>query len=88
MAASQFMLNERGPERGSCITGRSVHNQCVEKFWRDLFAACTSLFYYIVYYIEDIEALSHTSMYNLFCLNYVFEPRIAHHIIVYPVNQL
>ena len=88
VAVSQFMLNERGPERGSCITGRSVHNQRVERFWRDLFAGCTSLFYYIFYYLEDIEALSHTSMYDLFCLHYVFEPRIAHHIEVYPVNQL
>ena len=62
VAVSQFMLDKRGPERGGCITGRSVHNQCVEKFWRDLFAGCTSLFYYIFYYLEDIEVLSHQNM--------------------------
>ena len=44
---SEFMLNhpERGPGRGSCITGRSVHNQRIERLWRDLFMGCISLFY-------------------------------------------
>lgn len=34
---SQFMLAhpDHGPGHGSCITGRSVHNQRIERFWRD-----------------------------------------------------
>lgn len=31
----------RGPNRGSAITGRSIHNQRIE-----LFAGCISFFYY------------------------------------------
>ena len=36
---SMFMLSHplRGPDRGSVLVGRSVHNQRVERMWRDVF---------------------------------------------------
>lgn len=37
---SRLMLEKRGPGRGSMITERSVHNQRIERFWRDLFTGC------------------------------------------------
>lgn len=47
-----YMLShpQRGPNRGSIIPGQSVHNQHVERFWRDLFIGCTCVFYHLFYH--------------------------------------
>ena len=35
-----FMLHHRGLDRGSCITGKSVHNHRIEAFWRYVMDWC------------------------------------------------
>jgi hypothetical protein len=77
---SQFMLEHpsRGPGRGSCITGRSVHNQRIERLWRDVFIGCIALFHTLFWSLEAQGLLAPDNPTDLFCLHYVFLPRINH----------
>lgn len=76
---SDFMLGHpmRGPGRGSCITGRSVHNQRIERFWRDLYPSCIALYHMLFWSLEDCNLLNIESNLDLFCLHYIFLPRIC-----------
>ena len=78
VGVSEFMLNypERGPGHISFITGRSVHNQRIERLWRDVYVGCISLFYDLFYQLEDDGLLNMSSNTDLFALHYILIPRI------------
>ena len=73
---SEYMLNHplRGPGCRSCITGRSVHNQRIERLWRDVYAGCVSLYYELFNMLEEDELLQLTSEKDMCALHYVFIP--------------
>ena len=51
------MIEKRGTDRGSIISGRSTHNQRIERLQRDVFQGVLSYYYHLFYFLEDQNLL-------------------------------
>ena len=49
---AQHLLEHRGRDRNSFITGSSTHNQHIERFWRDSHRCVTQLYHRLFYFME------------------------------------
>ena len=76
MRIAQHMLHYRGVERRSVLVGSSVHNQRIERLWKDSHRCVTSVFYRLFYYLEQNDLLDPISEKHIFAIHYVFLPRI------------
>ena len=79
---AMYMLEHplRGPGRGSMIVGRSIHNQRIERLWRDVFQGVLKFYYGLFYHLEDMGILDPNSDIHLFCLHYAYLARINRHL--------
>ncbi|CAL9706709.1 unnamed protein product [Knipowitschia caucasica] len=73
---AEFMIRSRGTDRNSHITGRSVHNQRIERMWRDVYEHALDLFYQIFTSLEYQGTLNPDNEVHLFALHWIFLPLI------------
>ena len=68
------MNNVDGTKR--CIRGKSVHNQRIERLWKDVFAKVIVKYHDIFNHMENHKILDIDNDLHMFSLHHVFEPRI------------
>jgi len=73
---ARLMLNKFGTDSKPFITGPSVHNQRIERMWKDVLTYVVKYYRGRFYNLEDEGLLDPLDTTHLYALEYVFVPRI------------
>ncbi|KAL2076359.1 hypothetical protein ACEWY4_028060 [Coilia grayii] len=73
---ARYMFMVRATDRGSFMAGKSVHNQRIERLWRDIRTCVTSKYYGMLQDLEHDQLLDVSSTEDLFCVHLVCLPQL------------
>ena len=62
------------------VVGSSTHNERIERLWRDVYRCVSAHNYELFYDFEARGQLDPKNHTDLYCLHFVFLPRIVKHI--------
>ncbi len=76
VAVARHMLRHYGILENPVITGLSVHNQRIERLWKDVNLYIVQYFKNLFHYFESIQLLDPVNEVHLLALHCVYKPRI------------
>lgn len=76
VAVARWLLNRHGINATPVITGLSVHNQRIERLWKDVNCYVVAVYRNIFYYLESVGLLDPVNDLHLLALHLVYKPRI------------
>lgn len=73
---ARHMIKYKGVNRKLVLVGSSVHNQRIERLWRDSHRCAISLYYQLFFFLEENELLNPLDKEHMYALQYVFVRKV------------